>query len=133
MPTIALLLNTNNLPTNPHSLLPFLNPAQNLLPPDPSMPITSIQTHTNTHTCDTFPISNHHAIVLVIPSLLSIILLFIAITSLLGLALGCLLGWIGKYLSQRKIVNYDVEAELQVGREKGPSVESSIEWVIGMH
>jgi hypothetical protein len=126
MPTIALLFNQNN-----PSLLPFLNPAQNLLPPDPSMQITSIQTHTNTHTCDTFPISNHHAIVLVIPSLLSIILLFIAITSLLGLALGCLLGWIGKYLAQRRIVRYDMEAE--VGCEKGASVESSIEWVMGMH
>jgi hypothetical protein len=124
MPTIALLFNQNN-----PSLLPFLNPAQNLLPPDPSMPITSIQTHT-VHTCADFAL-NPNAFIVVIPNLISIILLFIAITSILGLALGCLLGWIGKYLAQRRIVRYDMEAE--VGCEKGASVESSIEWVMGMH
>jgi hypothetical protein len=62
------------------------------------MPLTSIQTYADAHTCDDLALWNHNALVVVVPSIISLVLIFVAVMSVLGLALGCLLGWFGSML-----------------------------------
>jgi hypothetical protein len=110
----------------PSIATPSLN-THNLLPPDPSMPVTTIQTYA--HTCEDLALWNHNALVVVFPSIISLVLIFVAVMSILGLAPGCLLGWIGLHVERRRRARSAIEG--WVGGEKG--IESSVEWVIKIY